>query len=57
MGALSETYERDVGTLPGGRWADIRDVDLPRDHLVSEPYDDWSDERQAILALVGDQDT
>ena len=54
--ALSEPDERDVGSLSGGHGADVRDVDLARDHLVSEGDHDRGDEREAILALVGDQD-
>ena len=54
--ALAEPDERDVGSLPGGRGSDVRDLDLARDHLVSEGRHDRGDEREAILALVGDQD-
>jgi hypothetical protein len=32
------------------------DVDLARDHLVSQRDHDGGDEGKAILALVGDQD-
>ena len=55
LGALAEPDERDVGSLPGGHRADVFDLDLARDHLVPERSDDRRDERQAILALVGDQ--
>ncbi len=53
--ARPESDERDVGPLSRGDWPDVRDVDLPRDHLVSECDDDRRDERETILALVGDQ--
>ena len=55
LGALAEPDERDVGSLPRGHRADVLDLDLARDHLVPEGGDDRRDERQAILALVGDQ--
>ena len=54
--ALPEPDERDVGSLSGGHGADVRDVDLARDHLVAEGDHDRGDQREAILALVGDQD-
>ena len=54
--ALAESDQCDVGSLAGGDLTDVRDVDLARDHLVSERDHDRSDERQAVLALVGDQD-
>ena len=56
IGALSEPDQRDVGSLPRGHRTDVFDVDLARDHLVPERCDDRSNERQAVLALVGDQD-
>ena len=55
LGALAEPDERDVGSLPGGHGPDVLDLDLARDHLVSERGDDRRDQRQAILPLVGDQ--
>jgi hypothetical protein len=54
--ALAEADERHVGALPGGHGADVVDLDLARDDLVSQGDHDRCDERQAILALVGDQD-
>ena len=53
--ARAEADERDVGSLPGGDRSDVFDVDLARDHLVPQCRDDRGDEREAILALVGDQ--
>jgi hypothetical protein len=53
--ALSETDQRDIGSLPGGYGSDVLDVDRAGDHLVSEVRDYRRDERQPILALVGDQ--
>ena len=57
--ACSELSPSPTSATSGAPWrsqADVRDVDLARDHLVAEPHDDRSDERQAVLALVGDQD-
>ncbi|HEV8565139.1 MAG TPA: hypothetical protein VGR41_09490 [Actinomycetota bacterium] len=54
-GAFPESDERDVGLLPGRHGADIGDVDLPSNHLVSKPSDDRRDERQAVLSLVRDE--
>ena len=56
LGALAEPDERDVRSLSGGHGADVFDLDLARDHLVSERDHDRGDEREAVLALVGDQD-
>jgi hypothetical protein len=53
--ALAETDRRDIGSLPGGYGSDVLDVDLAGDHLVPEVRDYRRDERQPILALVGDQ--
>ena len=53
--ALAEADQRDIGSLPGGHGSDVRDVDLAGDHLVPELRDHRRDERQPILALVGDQ--
>jgi hypothetical protein len=55
LGAFPESDERDVGSLSGCNSADVSNVDLARYHLVAERGDDWSDEREAILALVRDQ--
>jgi hypothetical protein len=57
LGALSESDERDVGAFPRGDRADVLDVDLSRDDLVAERDDDRGDEREAVFALVGDQDS
>ena len=54
--ALPEADEGHIRALSGGRGADILNVDLACDHLVSEANDDRCDERQSVLALVGDQD-
>ena len=56
IGALAEPHQRDVGALPRRHRADVLDVDLPRDDVVSERGDDRGDERQAVPALVRDQD-
>jgi hypothetical protein len=56
IGALPEPDQRDVGSLPGGHRSDVFDVDLARDHLVPQCRDDRSDESEAVLALVGNQD-
>ena len=56
LGALPESDERDVGSLPGGHGADVFDVDLARDHLVAKSDHDRRHQRQAVLALVCDQD-
>jgi hypothetical protein len=50
--ALPEADERHVGAVPGGHGAHIFDLDLARDHLMSQGDHDRCDERQAILALV-----
>jgi hypothetical protein len=54
--ALSEADQRDVRSLAGGHGTHVLDVDLPCDHLMSERDHERGDEREAILALVGDQD-
>ena len=54
--ALAEPDERDVGSLSGGYGGDVFDLDLAGDHLVSERDHGGGDEREAVLALVGDQD-
>jgi hypothetical protein len=51
--ALSETDQRDIGSLPGGYGSDVLDVDLAGDHLVPEVCDDRGAEREPFLALVG----
>jgi hypothetical protein len=55
IGACAEPDERNVGSLPGGDRADIFDVDFACGHLMAERGDDRGDEREPILALVGDQ--
>jgi hypothetical protein len=55
-GAFTESDERDVGALASGHGAHICCVDLSRDHLVAQRDHDRGDQRQAILALVGDED-
>ena len=57
LGAVTEPDEGDVGALTGGDGAHVVDLDLARDHLVSEGGHDRGDESQPILSLVGDQDT
>jgi hypothetical protein len=56
FGTIAESYERYIRSLPGGCRADVRYVDLACDHLMTQANDDWCHERQAVLALVGDQD-
>jgi hypothetical protein len=53
--ALPEADERDVGSLPRRHGAHVFHIDLAGDHLVSEGDHDRGDEREAVLALVGDQ--
>ncbi len=36
LGALAESYERDVGALSGGDGGDVFDLDFAGDYLVSE---------------------
>src|SRR5450755_183140 len=54
--AFPESDQRDVGSLPRGDRADVRDVDLFGDHLVPQRDDDRSDQRETVRALVSDQD-
>jgi hypothetical protein len=54
--ALAEPDKRNVGPFPGRHGADVLDLDLARDDLVSQRDDSLRDEREAILALVRDQD-
>jgi hypothetical protein len=54
-GGWPEPDERDVGSFAGGHGTDVLDVDLARDHLVPEGHDERRDQRQTVLALVGDQ--
>src|SRR5664279_1004179 len=54
--ALSQTDQRDIGSLAGGDRADVLNVDLTGDHLVTKGDHDRRDQRQAILSLVSDQD-
>ena len=54
--ALAEPDERDVGSLSGGHGGHVFDLDLAGDHLVSERDHGRRDEREPVLALVGDQD-
>jgi hypothetical protein len=55
-GALAAPDEGDVRPLAGSDGADVGDVDLARDHVVSQTHHDRRHKRQAIPALVGDQD-
>ena len=57
LGAFAETDERYVRPFPRRHGSDVLHFDLSRDHLVPESGDDGRDERQAILALVRDQNT
>jgi hypothetical protein len=56
LGALAQSDESDVGAFASGHRSDVLHVDLPGDDLVAEGGDDGSDEREPILALIGDQD-
>jgi len=56
LGALAEPNERHVWTLAGGYGSHVGDLDLARDHLVTERGHERRNERKAILALVGDED-
>ena len=53
---LSEADQRDVRPFPRGHRADVVDVDLAGDHLVAQGDHDRCDEREAVFALVSDQD-
>ena len=55
LGALAEAHERDVRPLPRGDRPDLVDVDLARDHLVSQLRHNRRYEGQPITPLVGDQ--
>jgi hypothetical protein len=57
LGALAEADQRDVGSLSGGHHTDVLDFDLASDHLVAKRSHDRRNEREATLALVGDQNT
>ena len=54
--ALAEPDERDVGSLSCRHGGHVFDLDLAGDHLVSELDHGRRDEREAVLAFVGDQD-
>ena len=56
VGALAEPNKRNIGALSRGRRADILDLDLAGDHLMTEAHDDRSNKRQTVFALIGDQD-
>ncbi len=53
--AFAESDERDIRSLSRGDSTDVFDLDLARDHFVAERDDDRCDEREAILALVRNQ--
>ena len=53
--ALAEPDECDVGSLPGRDGGYVVDLDLAGDHFVSERDHGRGDERETVLALVGDQ--
>ena len=55
LGALARPDEGDVGSFPRRLRSDVFHLDLARDHLVPESGDDRRDARQAIRALVRDQ--
>jgi hypothetical protein len=56
LGAVSESDESDIGPFASRHRSDVLNVDLTGDDLVAERGDDRRDEREAVLALVGDQD-
>ena len=54
--AFAEPHERDIGSLSCSHGGHVVDLDFAGDHLVSERDHGRRDEREAVLALVGDQD-
>jgi acyl-lipid omega-6 desaturase (Delta-12 desaturase) len=56
LGALPQSDESNVGPFAGGYRSDILDADLAGDDLVAERRHDRGNEREPVLALVGDQD-
>jgi len=55
-GARAEPDQRNIGPFSGSDGANVLNLDLSGYYLVPERNDDWRDEREAILALVGDED-
>ncbi len=55
VGAQTKTDERDVGMLARSHRADLLDVDLAGDHLVTESCHDLGEQLQPVPPLVGDQ--
>jgi hypothetical protein len=56
VGTLPEADQGDVGSLAHGDGRDVIDLDLSGDHLVPQADHDGRDDRQTLLALVGDED-
>ena len=56
LGAQPKTDERDVGVLPRSHRADLLDVDLAGDHLVTETSHDLGEQLEPVPSLVRDQD-
>jgi hypothetical protein len=54
--AVAESDERHVRSFPRGDGTDVFDLDLACDDLVPESHDHRRDEREAVFALVRDQD-
>ena len=54
--AAAEPDERHVGALPGRDLADVLDLDLACDHLVSQGDHDRGYLCETVLSLIGDQD-
>jgi hypothetical protein len=54
--AAAETDERHIGALTGRDLADVLDLDLACDDLVSQGDHDRGYEGETVLALIGDQD-
>jgi hypothetical protein len=55
LGVRAEPDQRDIGPLSRGHRPDFLDIDLARDHLVSEPGRDPGEQLEPIPLLVGDQ--
>jgi hypothetical protein len=54
-GAEPQTDERDVGVLPSGHRADLCDIDLARDHLVTQTRHHLGEQLEPVSTLVRDQ--
>src|SRR4029078_4634481 len=54
--AFSQPDESNVRAFPRGHDANFLDIDLTRDHVVSQPDHDLGQKLQALTLLVRDQD-